>query len=260
MSKRLFSLKDDELLKELYSKYTNKELVQIFNGQFSASQIKNRAKSLKLKKDLVTKLKAQTTRNGVWEEWEKEIIKRHYSRNGANECQKYIPERSIASIRHKAIRMGIKVDIDIHNKHMAHGVINHSEETKQKISLKHKGRKFSDEHRARISEANLGKNHWNWRGGINKKYPEEFNIKLKAKIKKRDNYSCRLCNKKPSWKNLVIHHIDYNKLNCSDNNLITLCKSCHTHHHLAIHDQERKIEQEYFSSLLGSVSNGINKQ
>lgn len=24
-----------------------------------------------------------------------------------------------------------------------------------------------------------------------------------------------------------VHHIDYNKLNCNPNNLITLCKSCH---------------------------------
>jgi len=27
---------------------------------------------------------------------------------------------------------------------------------------------------------------------------------------------------------LSVHHIDYNKQNCDDFNLITLCKSCHS--------------------------------
>ena len=33
-----------------------------------------------------------------------------------------------------------------------------------------------------------------------------------------------MCN---SDKNLVIHHIDYNKMNNDESNLITLCKVCH---------------------------------
>jgi len=70
-----------------------------------------------------------------------------------------------------------------------------------------------------------GKNHPNWQEGIsNFPYPFEFNNELKKLIQIRDNYTCQLCNKKGN----TIHHIDYNKSNCSENNLITTCKSCNS--------------------------------
>jgi len=58
----------------------------------------------------------------------------------------------------------------------------------------------------------------------NYKYPRVFNNKLKNRIKDRDGHKCQLCS---SEKNLEIHHIDYDKKNCEDDNLITLCKKCH---------------------------------
>lgn len=54
------------------------------------------------------------------------------------------------------------------------------------------------------------------------KYPRVFNKKLKIKI--RDNNKCQLCG---SEENLEVHHIDYIKKNCDENNLITLCRKCH---------------------------------
>lgn len=60
--------------------------------------------------------------------------------------------------------------------------------------------------------------------GGNHKYLFGFNKKLKNKIKERDNYSCQLCGE---TEDLHVHHIDYNKNNIEDNNLITLCKRCH---------------------------------
>jgi len=60
--------------------------------------------------------------------------------------------------------------------------------------------------------------------GGNHKYVFGFNKKLKNKIKERDNNCCQLCGE---TKNLKIHHIDYNKNNIEENNLITLCKKCH---------------------------------
>jgi glycerol-3-phosphate cytidylyltransferase len=50
-----------------------------------------------------------------------------------------------------------------------------------------------------------------------------FNKKIKTFILEKDNYKCQLCGQKGNH----IHHIDYNKDNCSLNNLITLCRKCH---------------------------------
>lgn len=59
----------------------------------------------------------------------------------------------------------------------------HSEETKKKITKTLQGKY-------------IGKNASNWRGGKSfEDYGIEFNNHLKRKIRKRDNYKCRKCNK-----------------------------------------------------------------
>ena len=69
-------------------------------------------------------------------------------------------------------------------------------------------------------------NHPNWRGGIsNGEYGQEFNQQLKEHIKESYNRTCQLCN--TTGVNLDVHHIDYNKKNNSDSNLVPLCKVCH---------------------------------
>jgi hypothetical protein len=68
--------------------------------------------------------------------------------------------------------------------------------------------------------------HPNWKGGIsNGEYGPEFNKELKKSIKKDYRYVCQMCNA-PKVK-LDVHHIDYNKKNNANNNLIPLCKHCH---------------------------------
>ena len=66
-------------------------------------------------------------------------------------------------------------------------------------------------------------------------YPTEFNYKFKEQIRKKFNRMCFLCGKteKMNGKRLEIHHIDYNKQNIDEKNLIPLCKVCHmrTNHH-----------------------------
>ena len=65
-------------------------------------------------------------------------------------------------------------------------------------------------------------------------YSIEFTQKLKDQIRKRDNYECQGCYCSMTEeehlsiynRTLEIHHIDYNKENCEENNLITLCKQC----------------------------------
>jgi len=75
----------------------------------------------------------------------------------------------------------------------------------------------------------FGNKNINWKGGISKlPYPFTFTEALKILIRKRDNCRCRKCNKKKDYRELDVHHIDYNKQNCKKNNLITLCKKCHS--------------------------------
>jgi len=71
----------------------------------------------------------------------------------------------------------------------------------------------------------------NWQDGKSfEPYGIEFNRKLKEQIRKRDNYTCQECGftQKQLGYKLYVHHIDYNKQNNSSNNLISLCKQCHS--------------------------------
>jgi hypothetical protein len=83
----------------------------------------------------------------------------------------------------------------------------------------------------------IGNKNSNWKGGISKEpYAFEFNTTLKEKIRKRDNYQCqnKECNMTEEehlivyGKVLYIHHIDYVKKNCKEENLVSLCNQCNS--------------------------------
>jgi len=94
--------------------------------------------------------------------------------------------------------------------------------------------------RAKIVKAKTGmkypsnsmEKHHNWRGGTSfEPYPKEF-FDLREEIISRDNNICQLCffdgmfnNKKQI---IGIHHIDYDKKNNKETNLITLCNVCNS--------------------------------
>lgn len=65
-------------------------------------------------------------------------------------------------------------------------------------------------------------------------YPSVFSRELKEKIRTRDNFECQNCGITNEEHlnifgyNLCIHHIDYNKNNCKENNLITTCCYCNS--------------------------------
>jgi len=69
-------------------------------------------------------------------------------------------------------------------------------------------------------------------GRSHEKYPVEFTQFLKKFIRQRDNYQCQNCGMTEQEHLIVygrvlhIHHIDYNKKNNKDTNLITLCQGC----------------------------------
>ena len=87
------------------------------------------------------------------------------------------------------------------------------------------------------------------------KYPREFNRSIRKKILLRDRYVCQNCSiiEKEHFKiynrQLHIHHIDYNKKNCKETNLITLCQGCNLR---ANKNREYWKEFYYDKIMLGS--------
>lgn len=76
-----------------------------------------------------------------------------------------------------------------------------------------------------------GKNNGNWVNDRNLlEYSENFNERLKNKIRHRDNYICQNCGipEIECNRKLDIHHIDYDKKNTNEDNLISLCRNCHS--------------------------------
>jgi len=57
--------------------------------------------------------------------------------------------------------------------------------------------------------------------------PTFYNEKLRMTIILAQRYGCALCNTDISGINPHLHHINYNKMNCSRNNLVFLCARCH---------------------------------
>jgi hypothetical protein len=89
------------------------------------------------------------------------------------------------------------------------------------------------EHSSIETEFKKGKDHICYIDGRSRiHYPSEFSLKLKDNIRKRDDYHCQNCGMNEIehleiyHKKLEIHHINYNKKDCDESNLITLCRKC----------------------------------
>ena len=105
-----------------------------------------------------------------------------------------------------------------------------SEETRKKIGLKNsiklKGRK--NEIFSQICKKQIGDKNPAWNGGSSYlPYSLDWTKTLRISIRERDKYTCQLCGEKQGDRAHDVHHIDYNKQNCSSENLITLCQKCH---------------------------------
>jgi uncharacterized protein with gpF-like domain len=136
-----------------------------------------------------------------------------------------------------------------------------SEETKKKLSLANKNPSFknmrkkvqsavwkNEKYRKHMSDAHKGQHSspktqfkkgqiaWNFNNYSSfEPYGKEFNEELKEKIRKKYNYRCQECfrhqnelYRKGKKYSLFIHHIDFNKKNNAENNLIPLCNECHS--------------------------------
>lgn len=119
-----------------------------------------------------------------------------------------------------------------------------SEETKEKIRLAntgntwgfqkgHKvncGRKHTPEYILMMKERNSLEKNPNW-VGFEASFPYSPYWKLiRKEVMERDEKKCQNClnlGVEQISKVLTIHHIDYNKMNNLNTNLITLCQTCH---------------------------------
>lgn len=84
-------------------------------------------------------------------------------------------------------------------------------------------------------------------------YGSKFDSSLKEQVRMRDKYKCRLCNcsQIENGRQLDVHHIDYNKKNNNENNLIVLCRSCHA---------KTKINRKYWRKYFNDKLNLSNKK
>lgn len=92
-----------------------------------------------------------------------------------------------------------------------------------------------------------GKDNLNWNNGSSfLPYTTAFNQQLKDKIRVRGNFKCQLCGipELECERKLDIHHIDYNKKNSKETNLVSLCNKCHIKTN---HNRENWIK--HFSNL-----------
>jgi len=128
--------------------------------------------------------------------------------------------------------------------------IKKSAEFCKKLSLSQKGRKNTwqlgdlnpskrPEVKLKISNALKGKprpkttgvGNGNWHGGISfAKYSVEFTNELKEDVRNSFGNKCFLCGatkKENNNREIVIHHIDYNKHNNNIDNLVPLCNKDH---------------------------------
>ncbi len=100
-----------------------------------------------------------------------------------------------------------------------------------------------------------GEKSHNWQGGISfEPYTIEFNSQLKLKIRERDDYNCQKCNITEEEHLIIygrvlgVHHIDYDKQNCDEDNLTTLCNECN----LRV-NYNRKHWEEYFQERISDL-------
>ena len=126
-----------------------------------------------------------------------------------------------------------------------------TEEWKRKIGLANKGRKkppFTEEAKRKMSEAHKGNKNPNWNNGSSfEPYSLDWTETLRRSIRERDKYICQLCGKLQGDRAHSVHHIDYNKINCNPDNLISLCAYCNSKV-----NKNRNYWTDYFRNLIKS--------
>ena len=163
------------------------------------------------------------------------------------------------------------------------------EDVRQKISDGRKGIVFSEEHKRKLREAakrgdmgflegntvNMGRKHTDatrrkmsvahsaekchlWRGGISfGKYCPKFNNEFKERVRNYFGRCCYVCgkNEADNGKRLDVHHVNYQKMACCEEDVkplfVPLCVSCHSKTHY-----DREYWEEFFTESLMFLTDG----
>lgn len=103
-------------------------------------------------------------------------------------------------------------------------------------------------------EINSGKNNGNYMDGRSfAPYASTFTKLLKEKIIAREGFLCKGCgithqelvDKDPFGRGLTVHHIDYDKTNSGESNLIALCRTCNSKA-----NGDRDYHQQYYGQQI----------
>ena len=146
----------------------------------------------------------------------------------------------------------------------------HKEKIRQTLKGRtppNKGKKMTDAQKQKISQNHWtknpkyqGKNHPSYKGGRKRdyEYSSLFTSEFKKNIFSKSNYTCQLCgirNKKGLGKSIKLHchHINYNKRDMDEKNLIVLCNSCHakTNHNREYWKKLFNYQPKQYSLLIG---------
>ena len=123
------------------------------------------------------------------------------------------------------------------------GLHKHGREAKEKIRQRSLMLWKEEWYRQRMS----GEGSSLWKGGKSfEPYPISFNNSLKRTIRERDDNKCVICNQEGTGL-LHVHHIDYDKNNCSESNLISLCMGCHCKTNFNREKWQRFFEEKQYA-------------
>lgn len=102
----------------------------------------------------------------------------------------------------------------------------------------------------KMSIERRGKGNPSWKDEkVNDRYPETWTLPLRREIRARDCDTCQVCSTEPEKEyNLCVHHIDYSKENNAPQNLICLCRLCHSRVHGR--PKRRMLWQHYFQFVM----------
>ena len=176
----------------------------------------------------------------IYREYRSNIIKKSYTQERKDRISKKLKGKPKTEDHKRKISIG-------------HKGLEHTKETKKKMSEFHLRPETIIKYRLLMEKKwedpeyrkqNTGLNHSCWINGDSfKPYTYFFNTALKKKILKRDNFRCHFpnCQRK---EDLCVHHIDFNKKNCTPINLLTLCRK----HNIKI-NYNRKYWKLYFKKL-----------